>query len=85
MIEQDASQVWTAPRPAAEPYPLDVTETDLLAYRLVEATEAEARERGRDHRVLLASIIVLIDRAAVESWLAGSAADRHRSERGTMS
>lgn len=49
----------------------DITEDDLLAYRLVERTQRIADTAGRDIRVLLALTIIRLDRRMVEDYVAG--------------
>lgn len=49
----------------------DLTEDELLAFRLVERTQRRADVVGRDVRVLLALVLVKMDRPMVEAYVLG--------------
>ncbi len=61
----------------------DLTDDDLLAYRLVERTQRAADAAGRDVRVLLALTIVRLDRRMVDDYVAGEPLVAARAGTGT--
>lgn len=49
--------------------PVEPTEDELLAYRLVGKMQRRADDIGRDVRVLLALVVIRLDRQSIEAYV----------------